>query len=124
MSTGLAASTVTPGHTEPALSFPTPVIDAWANAAAGNRASHSRASAPVLNARISDLLGLVPAPPLTSRILPLLVHLCNRNFPGSFRRNAPGVGGRRGNRYCVAVHAHEAVAWEHLRHGLEKLSNE
>jgi hypothetical protein len=33
MMAGLLASTVTPGSTAPDVSFTTPVIDAWANAA-------------------------------------------------------------------------------------------
>jgi hypothetical protein len=58
ISTGLAASTVTPGSTAPELSRTTPEIVAWANAAAGSTARQSRASAPVLNARIFSLLGV------------------------------------------------------------------
>jgi hypothetical protein len=36
MSTGLAASTVAPGNTAPDVSFTTPVIAAWADAADGS----------------------------------------------------------------------------------------
>ena len=41
ISTGLAASTVTPGNTAPDESLTTPVIDACANASAGNRTRHA-----------------------------------------------------------------------------------
>src|SRR6187431_2082955 len=40
ISAGLDASTVTPGSTPPEVSLTTPVIDAWAYAAAGTTASH------------------------------------------------------------------------------------
>ena len=37
ISTSLDASTVTPGSTAPEVSLTTPVMDAWANAATGNK---------------------------------------------------------------------------------------
>src|SRR5688572_847258 len=40
MSAGLDASTVAPGNTPPEVSLTTPVMDAWAYAAAGTTASH------------------------------------------------------------------------------------
>src|SRR5438477_10118798 len=41
MRAGLETSTVTPGNTAPDVSFTTPVIDACANATAGNRTRHA-----------------------------------------------------------------------------------
>src|SRR6266480_2650934 len=49
ISTGLAASTVTPGRTAPELSLTTPVIDDWAYAAAGTIASPATTSNTRLN---------------------------------------------------------------------------
>src|SRR5436190_16939404 len=49
MRTGLAASTVTPGSTAPDVSFTTPVMDAWAYAAAGMITRHTTTS----NTRVS-----------------------------------------------------------------------
>ena len=45
MSTGLAASTVTPGNTAPDVSFTVPVMDApaWANAAQGSAITSAHA---------------------------------------------------------------------------------
>jgi D-tagatose-1,6-bisphosphate aldolase subunit GatZ/KbaZ len=44
ISTGLAASTVTPGNTAPDASFTTPAMDAWARAAAGTKSNAVRTS--------------------------------------------------------------------------------
>src|ERR1700724_2002841 len=58
MSTGLDASTVTPGSTAPDVSFTTPVIEPWASATAGIiniRATHSSKTA-IFGARIRILL--------------------------------------------------------------------
>src|SRR4030095_8224336 len=52
MSTGLAASTVTPGSTAPDVSFTTPVMDAWANAAVGRTASRKSAAATRISTRL------------------------------------------------------------------------
>ena len=56
MSTGLDASTVTPGRTAPDVSFTVPVIVAWANAAAGATTVHANTTAILARPRISDLL--------------------------------------------------------------------
>src|SRR5687768_407427 len=49
MSAGLAASTVTPGRTAPELSRTTPVIDAWAEAAAGASAMTAKTRSRAMN---------------------------------------------------------------------------
>src|SRR5438128_1090878 len=45
MSTGLEASTVTPGRTAPDVSLTVPVIVAWAHAAVGTRTVHMSTTA-------------------------------------------------------------------------------
>jgi len=55
MSTGLDASTVTPGSTAPDVSLTVPVIVAWANAAAGTKTVHTSTTVTFARARITDL---------------------------------------------------------------------
>src|SRR5215471_1573593 len=50
--TGLDASTVTPGSTAPDTSLTTPLMEAWANAAAGVRTNANKTSHRTLNARM------------------------------------------------------------------------
>src|SRR5580765_476349 len=59
MSAGLAASTVAPGRTAPDTSFTTPVMDDWASAEAGRRATHVSTVATRTRLRIPHLLSLV-----------------------------------------------------------------
>src|SRR4249919_3270172 len=56
ISTGLAASTVTPGRTAPEVSFTTPVMDDWENAGTGTRATHVSTVATQNSLRIPHLL--------------------------------------------------------------------
>src|SRR5882672_1627797 len=56
MSAGLEASTVTPGRTAPDASFTVPVMEAWANAAAGTSTSSASAAKPTCNLRMHYLL--------------------------------------------------------------------
>src|SRR5207237_2146903 len=56
MSTGLDASTVTPGRTAPDVSFTVPVIVAWANAAAGATTVHANTTAIRSRPRITALI--------------------------------------------------------------------
>jgi hypothetical protein len=52
---GLDASTVTPGKTPPDASRTTPVIDAWANAAAGASSTATNTAIRMTSDRISFL---------------------------------------------------------------------
>ena len=51
ISTGLDASTLTPGSTAPDVSFTIPVNDAWAYAAAGTNARHRNDTTLLASAR-------------------------------------------------------------------------
>src|ERR1700730_17038296 len=88
MSTGLAASTVTPGSTAPELSFTTPVMDPWAYAAAGTITRPATTS----NTRVSLL---IPTPFLLARVcfrcvqLPRIRHLRAGVVKREWRRNDP-----------------------------------
>ena len=55
ISAGLDASTVTPGSTAPDASLTTPVMEAWANAAAGTSTRSSNAPNPTCNLRMHYL---------------------------------------------------------------------
>ena len=55
---GLDASTVTPGSTAPEASLTTPVMEAWANAAAGTSTSNAKTAKPCRNLRMNSLLRL------------------------------------------------------------------
>jgi hypothetical protein len=60
ISTLLDASTFTPGSTAPDVSFATPVNDAWAYAAAGNKARHRTSITLLASARfIRGLLRVI-----------------------------------------------------------------
>src|SRR5262245_302268 len=66
MSSGLAASTVTPGSTAPDVSLTTPVMDDWARAAAGTSTSAASNAIPLSQQRI-------PSPPHSSSVDATLV---------------------------------------------------
>jgi hypothetical protein len=67
MSTGLAASTVTPGNTAPDASFTVPAIEACANSEAGTTSRHARPKTTLVRTRMlrllmsADPLSLLPA---------------------------------------------------------------
>src|ERR1700704_5954136 len=60
ISTGLDASTVTPGSTAPDVSLTTPVMDAWAYTAAGRKMKHAHRLNTFITLRMKRLL--VPLP--------------------------------------------------------------
>src|SRR5438552_11624229 len=77
MSTGLDASTVTPGSTAPDVSLTTPVIDAWARAVAGRTRNQAR-SVDALTSRCT-LASFTCGPDRVRGSLVRLVHHVNGN---------------------------------------------